>query len=265
MVTIIVVANVAIFFLDAFSFQTGPHTHWLSDAMSVDSDRPWAFWTYLTSGFAHAPINSDETFWHVGGNMILLWFLGRPVEHRIGRFEFLKFYLVAIVLTGVSFTLIRFGTDRIPFAVLGASGGVSAVVGMFVFMYPHEKLFLWGLIPIPAWALGILFVAIDLSRAFGPESLVAWEAHLIGFAFGVAYYKFHWNFSQFSGEKLKRTFKSKPKLRVHNPSGGDEKLKRQADLILQKIQLEGEESLTAKERRVLNKYSNQIRKKRDLD
>jgi hypothetical protein len=49
----------------------------------------------------------------------------------------------------------------------------------------------------------------------------------------------------------------------HQPGGVDEKLQTQADSILEKISLEGEESLTSKERRILNKYSAQIRKNRD--
>ena len=57
-------------------------------------------------------------------------------------------------------------------------------------------------------------------------------------------------------------FSSKPKLRVHDPgsSARDEKLKAQADKILEKISEQGEESLTSKERKILNKYSKKLRK-----
>ena len=60
-----------------------------------------------------------------------------------------------------------------------------------------------------------------------------------------------------------KLFKSRPKLRVHNPDSADNKLKEQADQILAKINEHGEESLTSKERRILNKYSQKLRKNRD--
>ena len=43
----------------------------------------------------------------------------------------------------------------------------------------------------------------------------------------------------------------------------DPRLQSQADQILKKIAEEGEQSLNAKERRLLNRYSKQIRKRRD--
>ena len=113
-----------------------------------------------------------------------------------------------------------------------------------------------------AWVLGVIFVTMDLLRSFDPDSPIAWEAHLTGFAFGAAYFFFKWNFNWLQTEKLTGMFKSKPNLKIHRP-GTEEKLKREADEILQKINDQGEESLNARERRVLKKYSEQIRKKRD--
>ena len=251
----IVIVNLIIFLLDAF-FQTN---QWLA----VRSDHPFFFWTYLTHGFAHASYTSDIGIWHIAGNMITLWFLGRPVEHRLGRQEFLRFYLVAIVVSGLGFALFRFAVGNIPFLVVGASGGVSAVVALFIFMYPREKILLMAIIPMPAWLLGVLLLLSNFMTAFNPESQIAWEAHLIGAAFGAVYYLRRWNLSRFDLGKFGKSLKPRPKLKVHNPSEVDDKLKSQADRILEKISQEGEESLTPRERKTLNKYSERLRKNRE--
>ena len=262
MVTILIVINLAFFLLDAFTPKSENGLRWLSRNMAIDSAQPWKFWTLLTHGFAHASLGTKHGFWHVGGNMLALFFLGRSVEDRLGRYEFLKFYLISIVLSGTALLLIRMGMGKQLVAV-GASGAVSAVVALFVFMYPRVKVLLFFAIPIPAWTLGILIVLLDLSRAFSPDSPIAWEAHLAGFAFGAAYFQMKWNFSWMKFDWLTSKFSNKPRLRVHNPNRGEEKLKQQADEVLAKISEFGEESLSNKERKILNRYSAKLRKSQD--
>lgn len=255
-VTQIVIVNVVIWLLDAF---LGVNK-WLA----IDSNHPWFLWTYLTYGFAHAPYSSgSEGIWHIVGNMITLWFLGRPVENRLGRNEFLRFYLTSIVISGLGFALLQFVFSDEPFAVVGASGAVSAVVVLFIFMYPREKILLMAIIPMPAWVLGVLLLVYNLNLSFGSENHIAWEAHLIGAAFGAVYYMRRWNLSQLDFGGVRKILKPRPKLKVHKPSEMDEKLKSQADRILEKISQQGEESLTSRERKTLNKYSEKLRKSRE--
>ncbi len=265
-VTTIIIINLIVFAIDAFSplVEGGGGTHFFSQFLGIHYDQPWFIWTYLTHGFAHASFDTEIGFWHIFGNMLTLFFLGRPVEQRLGRDEFLKFYLISIVVAGLGFTLVHLALGS-PFSfIVGASGGVSAVVALFIFMYPREKIFLMGIVPMPAWLLGVLLLLSNLFSAFKPESHIAWEAHLFGALFGVVYFLQKWNFQRLDFGGVTKMFKSRPKLKVHHPNGGvDEKLKAQADSILEKISLEGEESLTSKERRILNKYSAQIRKNRD--
>jgi membrane associated rhomboid family serine protease len=264
-VTILVIINVAIFLLDAFTPELNPNgdgTHWLSHFLGIKQTHPWFIWNYLTYGFAHASYSTSTSFWHVAGNMIVLWFLGRPVEYTLGRSEFLRFYLISIVVSGVGFTVLRdlVGSD-FDFLV-GASGGVTAVLALFIFMFPKQTILLMGIIPMPAWLLGVLILVQNLFTAFNPASHTAWEAHLLGGAFGVVYYLQRWNFSRLQFGNLGNLFKSRPKLKVHQPDRGSDKLKEAADEILQKINDRGEDSLTPRERKTLNKYSQQLRKNR---
>ena len=241
-------------------------THWLAYTMALPADlvnRPWKFWTLLSHGFAHSSIDSNRSFFHVGFNMLVLFFLGRPVEQKYGGARFLRFYLLAIVVAGLGWLFVQMATGQNGYAI-GASGAVSAVVALFVFNFPHEKIYLWGILKMPAWALGVLVVGGDMLTAMNPQSHVAWEAHLVGFAFGAAYFYFGWKLDWLRFDWISGLFAgSKPKLKVHAPEKADEDLKRQADVILDKISREGEESLTSRERRILTKYSKSLRKNRD--
>ena len=265
MVITIIVINCVIFVADMFSdlFVAKPDDTKgmlaLMRFLAMDSAAPWRIWSILTHGFAHSSLGSDTGILHILFNMFALFILGRPIEERLGRWEFLKFYLVAIVCSGLVFLISRtIGGNR--GIVVGASGAVSAVVMLFVVCYPNQKLFLMGVIPMPAWLLGVLFILLDLTRAFDPNSNIAWEAHLGGAAFGAAYFYFQWNFNWLKLEKISELFSNKPRLRVHDPNRGFEKLQKDADRVLAKINEQGEQSLTRSERKILNRYSKQLRK-----
>ncbi len=262
MVTILVVINVVIFLLDAFTPKVNPGAavsdQMLSHWMAIRSDRPWHLWNYLTYGFAHASLASKTSVMHVLGNMFALFMLGRGVEEALGRKEFLRFYLIAIVVCGVGYAVPMLMMKQ-NFGLVGASGGVSAVIALFIFMFPRATLSIWGVIPMPAWVLGVLLLVSNLGIAMDRSSNTAWEAHLIGFAFGAAYYYFKWDFSSIPLPSFKRS--SGPKLKIHDPDG-DIELQNQADKILQKISEQGESSLSKRERKILSKYSESVRNRR---
>jgi membrane associated rhomboid family serine protease len=286
-ITTLIIINVAIFLLDAFTPRVTAYDmipnlpddptavvdlgdgqlttvaqlkaetlgHWLSDTLALKAHRPWEIWAYLTHGFAHASISSKTGIFHVGFNMLTLFFLGKFVEHHLGRAEFLKFYLVSIVVGGAVWLLIQMLTGG-QGSIVGASGAVSAVVVYFIFLMPNARLLLMGVIPVPAWGVGVMFLVNNLYYAF-TASQIAWEAHLAGGAFGMAYHLLNWNFSRVQMPDLKRS-----KLKIHQPAGIDPKLQSEADRILEKISQQGESSLSRAELKTLNKYSKLIRKQR---
>lgn len=274
MVTILIVINVVIFLLDSFTPDIGTldggrpvGIHWLGEFLAAKTDKWFYVWTWLTHGFAHAAIDSETGLMHIGGNMLTLFFLGRPIEYRLGRQEFLKFYLIAIVVGFLGFFAVNLLRGNPETSLVGASGAVSAVVVLFIFYFPHQKLLLWGILEMPAWVLGVLMLAVNLFYAFSPGSGIAWEAHAAGALFGFLYYKLGWNFTNFNfPSSLKERVGGSGKLRIHRPSasGPDEKLQQQADAILEKINRQGEASLSSRERKTLQKYSREIRKNRQL-
>ena len=215
----------------------------------------------LTAGFVHLDV------FHILFNMLVLYMLGRSVEVALGAVEFLWFYLVAIVVSNLIWLGIADLTTGSMMSIGGASGGVSAVVILFALKFPHQRIALWGVLQMPAWLLGVLVVGMDMAGAISRTSNIAYTAHLGGAAFAAVYHLGHWNFSHlsftgmFSG--LKRMNPSRPSLKVHRPDEDDhDPLAAQADRVLEKLHREGEESLSKKERRILESYSRKMRNKR---
>lgn len=265
----LILINVVVFLADGLLTPADPPALGeINAALAVRVEtltKPWLWWQFLTYGFAHA---SAPEYWHIVGNMLVLFFLGRDIESRYGRKEFLWLYLTTIVVAGVIWAVagkIR-GTPG-PTPAVGASGAIAGVVILYALNFPRRILLLFFVIPMPAWAVGMLVVLTDLLGALNPKSAhIAFTAHLGGAAFAFLYYRFQWNLSRFTAGWLPAMrAKSGPRLRVHDPDRHgrrDEELSQDVDRILEKIHREGEASLTRKERRILESASRQYQKKR---
>lgn len=138
----------------------------------------WQFFTYM---FVHGG------FSHIFFNMLSLFIFGTMVEQRVGSKEFLLFYLLTGTVSGiVSFLCyLAAGTNVI---LVGASGAIYGVLLMFAVFYPYARVFVFGLIPIRAPVLVILYAFIELSsEVFGRGGNVAHLTHLSGLVFAYLY------------------------------------------------------------------------------
>lgn len=289
MVMRVIVINVVVFlatWLTKTPQVLNPKTHmieggyWLTDLLAVHGDtllHPLELWQLLTAGFVH----SNEGLWHIFGNMFGLYVFGRPFEERSGPREFLRFYLIAIVLGNLVWCtrqlfLVKPIVDELGIehwgAALGASGGVTAVMVLFCLLNPRATLLVFFAIPAPAWVVGLFIVGSDLTGALTPGrnvNHIAFDVHLAGAAFAVAYWYFGWNFGRLPGmaglarlaSRAGGMLSRSPDLKVHDPLEWDEDLEAQADRLLEKVGRLGQASLTAKERRLLEDYSRRLRQK----
>jgi len=129
---------------------------------------------------------------HLAGNLAYLWVFGIPVERGIGHIRFLLIFLVFGTFSNLFVVLQIPDLDRY---IIGSSGGVSAVVGAYLGLFPTRRIGLWlplGLFlqfaRIPALlVIGSWFTLQLLYTVFGPMSgAVAWWTHVAGFVAGLA-------------------------------------------------------------------------------
>ena len=206
--------------------------------------RPWTPFTYM---FVHAD------FWHLFFNMLSLFFFGPRVEERLGSGHFLSLYLVS----GLTGALLSFMT---PVAlIVGASGAVFGVNLAFARYWPRVRILIWGVLPIEARWLVIIYAALDLFGANGyGRAGIANFAHLGGFAGALLYLLF------LERRQGARRFKQAATPKVPESALGNWKNvdrgsihavnRDEVDRILDKISASGLASLTPQERQFLSNF-----------
>lgn len=275
MVTTLIVISVAVFVLqqvlNVFFPGTGGRenrfmTEWF--ALSGQNFRELKVWTILSYGFLHSTVG----FFHIFGNMLGLFFIGRIVEPLIGRERFLGLYLGGALLGGVVYLLFHFDGFGL---VVGASASVMAILAFFCLLYPERPitLLLFFIIPItvkPKWVFwGSLAVSVGgiLLYELRGDSRVAHSAHLGGIFAGILYYRYFHNrsgsFFSSTSSRVGTTveppawFKRRKKTEPHisykvNRSNRDE-LQAEVDRILDKINASGFGALTDDEKQTLDR------------
>jgi membrane associated rhomboid family serine protease len=275
----LIALNVVLYLVNLFfGGERGAGQGLVTDALSLSPDslvNPLYWYQFLTAGFVH----DSRAPAHIFGNMLGLFFFGRPLEDKYGGREFLRFYLVAILVGNITWALRQYfvigpitvtnGQAYWPY-LLGASGAVTACIILFIVQNPKATLFAGMLVPVPAWLVGVLYIGMNILGMASEQNQerVAYDVHLTGAAFAVAYWYFGWNFRWLPGldgsgglRKAKRWFKPQPTLKVHAPETDYEDLDAEADTILEKLHVLGEGSLTAREKKILEDYSRRIRQK----
>ncbi len=205
---------------------------------------------------------------HIFFNMLSLYFLGRSVEDRLGKWEFFRFYILAIVLCGAVWCGLHAGNNEI---LLGASGATTAVTMLFVFCFPQANLLLMMAIPVKAWMVGILIIVLNLftPNMEGQGNRVAYDVHLVGAAFAAVYFYGGLNLAFLGAfiRDLQTKWRGRRQgMKVYRPTreagGKSARDDQESDRILDKIHREGQDSLTAKERKFMEQYSRQVRQRR---
>jgi membrane associated rhomboid family serine protease len=273
MVVNLIIINAAVFLADVLLFErvgpAGLPEYQLSQWMALPAslfEKPWEAYTLITSGFAHSPLS----VWHVAFNMFFLWLFGRDIEQIYGRRTFLSLYLTLVVFSGLAWVVVQnYLLNDSEASAYGASGAVSGIMIIYVMHFPTRIFHIWGVVPVPVWLLAALYLLQDFlelktSIRIGHSfARVGFAAHLAGAAFGLIFYKTHWTLASLIPQKVwKKGFRARPRLRVHSPDRDDDDLDARVDEILDKINREGESSLTREERRTLEEASRRYQKRR---
>jgi len=283
--TVLMVVLVVVFALqcmDDVYFKTGAE-RWL--ALTGDGLKAGWVWQLLTFQFLHLKL------WHLFFNLLGLWFFGRYVEHVLGRQRFLVAYFGAGVIGGLlqGALMLLFPVHFFPVA-LGASAGVSGVFALFA-MLERESEVRWNFIlPIRAMTLLGVYVCLELFFTLVPtprEACVAHAAHLGGLLAGIAWVRLGWHhdfvplpwdglfarwrqWRPLQARQRKRALVRAASLRGRpwRTTAGedtdlapDEFISQEVDPILDKISAHGLQSLTDRERQILQSARRKMEKK----
>lgn len=167
---VLIALNVAVFLAEVGTGGGGLKTLASSLLPEFGLFGPWVaegeWYRLFTSAFLHAGL------WHIAGNMLLLYFLGRVLEPGIGTARFVAIYLVS--LFAGSFGALLLSPDSLSF---GASGAVFGVLGA-TFVIARGR----GVDAL-ASAVGIVLL-LNLAFSFGVPG-ISIGAHLGGLFAGV--------------------------------------------------------------------------------
>jgi len=140
----------------------------------------------LTSGFVH----NDKV--HLGLNLFTLYFFGTAIEVRFledfgqsGPYLYILLFITAVVIANIPTTLKY--KDAAYYNSLGASGAVSALVLAFILFKPLDELCMYGVLCLPGYALGGLFIAYSIFMSNKNMDNINHDAHLFGALYGVIF------------------------------------------------------------------------------
>jgi membrane associated rhomboid family serine protease len=130
---------------------------------------------------------------HLLGNLLFLWIFGNSVCAKVGNRIYFPLYVLFGLVSAVSHLLFTGGP------MLGASGAINGVVGMFLVFFPENDITCWFTFLFVYWRrftlssywMILFWLFWDIAGAvtsLGASSGVAYFAHVGGFAvgFGVA-------------------------------------------------------------------------------
>ena len=212
-------------------------------------------WQPVTYLFFHGGV------WHVLINMFVLWMFGSELERLWGKNQFLKFYFI----TGIGSGLVTmFVNIQSLTPVVGASGAVYGVLLAYGLTYPNRTVYLYGIIPIKSlwFVLGIGLIAFMSS--FDNMSQVSHVTHLSGMLIGYFMIKKPIKLKGLWFQLRKRTLEYQIQ-REEKELSKNFIVEQDINQILDKINQEGFDSLTEEEQERLYKGSQSLSKGRKKD
>jgi hypothetical protein len=217
--------------------------------------------------------------------MVGVFFFGRALEDTLGSKRMLQLYFSSGVLGGLCQTIVQIAGylvlgDRTALGtpVVGASAGVFGLVAAFATMFPQQRitLLLFYVIPVSMPARWLLWgsIAVGLYGLAFSRGIVAHGAHLGGILGGILFVrlivegritlpKFRFSMKSSRGPKVKIMPGGKSaSSATHTPTDNipADFIEREVNPILEKISAKGIQSLSERERKILEAARNRMRK-----
>ena len=215
-------------------------------------------WTILTNIFFHAG------FWHLLGNMILLYFIGRILEDFMDFKKIWKIFLYGgisgALLFVTSYNIFPVFNEVVGYKkLLGASGGVTAILVATGTYLPRYQIRPFGLFNVELRWVALFFVFRDLYMFPVSDNTGGLFAHMGGAILGLVYVlnlqgkitRPNLNQKQFFWDRHRDERSRGPIITNKKPKPNQEEV----DAILDKISQSGYDSLSKYEKEILFKAS----------
>jgi len=245
-------------------------------ALSLEGLKRGFVWQLLSFQFLHANLL------HLFFNGFTLWMFGREVEEVLGKARFLTLYFLSGAIGGLIQALLALVSLKLfGGEVVGASAGIFGVVAAFAMIAPNRALTMFAFYVIPVNMKAKVLLLVEAAAAVGGMLLpklfgahIAHAAHLGGILTGIAFMKFSLsassgNWHPFEERRRKRELIKAVSIKIpkwpsaEGSSEGtrEEFISREVDPILDKISQHGIQSLTERERKILEAARNKMAKR----
>lgn len=140
----------------------------------------------VTHAFIHA------NWEHLFVNMVVLFSFGQAIEayfkFNFGNNAILDYVLLYFggILVSNIYALIKHRNNYFYNSV-GASGAVSAVLFAAIFFDPWNKIYFFGILPIPGIVFAALYLVYSYQMSTKQKDNVAHDAHFLGALFGFVF------------------------------------------------------------------------------
>ncbi|MEM9346088.1 MAG: rhomboid family intramembrane serine protease [Planctomycetota bacterium] len=217
---------------------------WFSVDQAVYGGQVWRFVTYQ---FLHAGL------FHILFNMIGLYFFGPMMEQWWGSRRFLAFYLLCGIVGALPMILlVVIGVFPAEVVLVGASGAIYGVLIGAAALYPNQEVrLLIPPIPMKLRTMAIVFLTISFISVLAGSNDGGNAAHLAGAALGFLLVKkpglLSWA-DRLSAQAIQDGYTQG---RYEKKMKKEQATREEVDRILSKVSEQGLQSLTKREKRIL--------------
>jgi membrane associated rhomboid family serine protease len=144
------------------------------------------YYRFITSGFIH----KDHS--HLLWNMFSFYIFGTAVEQYFdslfggsGVYYYIVLYFTAIVVSDIP---TYFKQKNNPnYNALGASGGIGAVIFVFILLQPLQSICIYFALCMPGFVFGAGYMAYTYYQGRKSNDNISHDAHLYGAGYGLLF------------------------------------------------------------------------------
>jgi len=187
----LIVVCVAVYFIDFIATHLGFQFHdlYLNEIFGLVpafiKDKGWA-WQFLTYIFLHGqPL-------HLLLNMLILWYFGSEIEMKLGRKQFLFYFLLCGIGAGIfnyAINCIFSDVSRLSHPIIGASGAIFGILAAYGIFFGDRYFLVFFVFPMKAKYFVLVMALVELITGVeaSAQDNVAHFAHIGGMFVGAIY------------------------------------------------------------------------------